>query len=316
MIVRLFGAVLSTCLWATLFLGQGGCSVFRDNVRELGRSATQGVGDELPNLKGPLRKTLRDTLLSDDFLEQTTQRITSGTLRTLQSELQKGELSKLIDELLSHALDHAGQRGSEATRQLIRDAGPELQKALSAIVLQTVATADGALRDAIQKDLTAATQLMAKSTAEALVATIVKALEGELGQQLEHTVGDLSRQLVAQAATKLRDPESREAVGEFAESAMRGAVRGTRSGINDSLPTRLQVALISSLVVCATLLLLLTVGFFILLARYRKSTKSLTLIAQKINESDAKPLKQSIRQSADANYVGPWLSSFLKRRGL
>jgi hypothetical protein len=50
--------------------------------------------------------------------------------------------------------------------------------------------------------------------------------------------------------------------------------------------------------------------------RYRQSTKSLTIIAQQINERDAGGRKQAIHQSAHANYVGPWLSNFLKARGL
>jgi hypothetical protein len=316
MIVRLLGTALSACLWAVLALVLGGCGLFTENMRGFGRAATKGVGDELPNLKGPLSATLRDTLLGNDLLEQTAQRLTSGTLHTLESELQKGELTKVVDDLVAHALERAAQRGGEATKQLIQGAGPELRQMLREIVLSTVATASGALKDSIQKDLTAATQLLARSTAEALVATMVRALEGELGQQLKQTVGGLGQQLVADAASKLREPASRQAVSEFTESAMKGAVRGTRDGINEGLPNRLQVALISGLVVCATLLLVVSLGFFLLFYRYRQSTKSLAIIAQKINETDAKSLKQQIQKSASANYLGPWLSSFLKQRGL
>lgn len=316
MTVRSPRPTVSACFCAALLVVLASCSAFKDNVRELGRAATQGVGQELPNLKGPLKQTLRDALLSDDLLDQAGQRIASGTLRNLEAELQKGTLSKAIDEMIAHALDTAGQKGTEATRQLIKTAGPELQQALREIVLSTLSTAGGALKESIQKDLTAATQLLAKSTAEALVATMVKALEGELGQELKQTAGSLSQQLIIEATSKLRDPASKQAVSEFAESALKGAVRGTRDGISESLPSRLQVALISGLVVCGTLLLLIGTGFAILLHRYRQSTKSLTIIAEKINEAEADALKQAIHKSANVNYVGPWLSTFLKQRGL
>ena len=319
MLVRSPGLTVSACFRASFLLilfGLGACSAFKDNVRELGRAATQGVGQELPNLKGPLRQTLRDALLGDELLNEAGQRIVGGTLHSLELELQKGTLSKTVDELIAHALATVGDKGTDATRQLIKTAGPELQTALREIVLSTMATAGGAFKEAIQKDLTAAMQLLAKSTAEALVATIVKSLEGELGQELKQTAGGLSQQLISEATNKLRDPASKAAVSEFAESALKGAVRGTRDGITESLPSRLQVALISGLVVAGVLLLLLSVGFAVLFHRYRQSTKSLTIIAEKINEAEATDLKQAIRQSATANYVGPWLSTFLKQRGL
>lgn len=319
MLVRPLGLTVSTCLRASFLLtliALGSCSAFKDNVRELGRAATQGVGQELPNLKGPLRQTLRDALLGDALLNEAGQRIAGGTLHSLELELQKGTLSKTVDELVAHALATVGDKGTEATRQLIRTAGPELQAALREIVLSTMATAGGAFKEAIQKDLTAAMQLLAKSTAEALVATIVKSLEGELGQELKQTAGSLSQQLISEATGKLRDPASKAAVSEFAESALKGAVRGTRDGITESLPSRLQVALISGLVVAGVLLLLLGTGFAVLFHRYRQSTKTLTIIAEKINEAEAADLKQSIRKSTTANYVGPWFSTFLKQRGL
>jgi hypothetical protein len=309
-------AALSTCLRVALVLMLGGCGAFNNNVREYGRSAARGVGQELPNLKGPLQQTLRDALLGNDILAQAAQRVTERAMHSLEAELQKGELQKLVDDLLTHALSTVAQRGNEATRQIIQNAGPELRQELRRIVLETVAAASGALKESIQKDLTAATQLLARSTAETLVATLVKALEGELGQRLKQTVGGLGQQLVADAATKLREQSSKDAVGEFAESAMKGAVRGTRSGIDEGLPNRLQVALIAGLIVCGTLLLLFSAGFFIIFHRYRQSAKSLTIIAQKINEADAQNLKKAIQQSANANYLGPWLSSFLKQRGL
>lgn len=314
--VRSLAAPLSTCLFVALLLALAGCSLFKDNVRELGRAATQGVGEELPNLKGPLKQTLREALLGDDLLGQAAQQLTSGTLHNLEAELQKGTLQKAIDDMLAHALATLGARGTAATRQLIQSAGPELQSALRQIVLATVASAGGALRESLRSDLTAATQLLARETAEALVAALVKALDGELGQKLKQTAGGLSQQLIQEATQELRAPASQQAVSEFTQSALKGAVRGTRDGLSESLPSRQQVALICGLIVCATLLMLLSGGFALVYFRYRKSTKTLTIIAEKINEAAATDLKQAIHKSATVNYVGPWLSSFLKERGL
>jgi len=49
-----------------------------------------------------------------------------------------------------------------------------------------------------------------------------------------------------------------------------------------------------------------------------KAVKGDDIVAQlaSINQHQSGALKETIRQSAHDNYVGPWFSSFLKRRGL
>jgi hypothetical protein len=39
-------------------------------------------------------------------------------------------------------------------------------------------------------------------------------------------------------------------------------------------------------------------------------------VAESINQHQSGALKETIKKSAHDNYVGPWFSSFLKRRGL
>jgi hypothetical protein len=208
------------------------------------------------------------------------------------------------------------QRGSETTRGLLRTAGPELKEALRSAVSETVAAAGGALKESIQKDLTKAAEQLARSTAEALTAALVQALDGPLGKRMEQSAGQMAQQIVGQATQALRDPNSKVAVAEFTESAMHGAVRGTRQAVSEGLPDRLQSALIAGLVVVLTLFFVALVGVFLLWNRYKLSTKSLAIIAEKINQHDATELKRAIQKSATDNYVGPWLSTFLKARGL
>jgi hypothetical protein len=94
------------------------------------------------------------------------------------------------------------------------------------------------------------------------------------------------------------------------------AVRGARQGMKEGLPDERQVALVASIVVLAALLLLAAASLSFLWWRYHQSAKSLTIMAETINLHESEELKAAIQQSAHDNYVGPWLSSFLKRRGL
>ena len=88
------------------------------------------------------------------------------------------------------------------------------------------------------------------------------------------------------------------------------------AGLGDVLPDERRVALVASIVVLAALLLLAAVGLSFIWWRYHQSAKSLTIMAENINLHESEELKAAIQQSAHDNYVGPWLSSFLKRRGL
>ena len=64
-------------------------------------------------------------VLADGLDESTArgQRIAGGTLHSLELELQKGTLSKTVDELIAHALATVGDKGTDATRQLMGRAG-------------------------------------------------------------------------------------------------------------------------------------------------------------------------------------------------
>ena len=305
-----------TCLVAALSLTSASCASWMQRIRDYGRSAAAGVGDEMPKMKEPLKKILRETLLEDDTIKQVAARASEGAFDAIGKKLADAEVQRRLDGIVSHVIGTLEQRGSEATRNLLRSAGPELREALRSAVSETVTAAGGALKESLEKDLTKASQQLARSTAEALTTALLQALDGPLGKRLEQSAGQMAQQMVGQATGALRDPNSKAAISEFTESAMRGAVRGTREAVNEGLPNRLQTALIAGIVVLGSLMAVATIGLLFLWSRYRLSTKSLAIIAEKINQHDAQELKQAIHKSATDNYVGPWLSTFLKARGL
>lgn len=267
-------------------------------------------------MKNPAKQLLRDLLLEGDMLKQATDQVTAAAVRSLVRELGEAPVQQRIDALVEHTLSLLAQRGGETTRTLLRTAGPELRTALRTAVVQMMAEAGAALRESVEKQLTPASETLARHTAEVLTEALVKALEGPLGQKLERTAGEMGQQLVREAAIALAAPTSKTAVAEFTESATRGAVRGARAGVSEELPPHFQAALIAGLIVLGSLLLLSGVGAYMLWRRYQQSTTSLAIIAEKINQQDAKDLKRAIQKSATDNHVGPWLSSFLKHRGL
>lgn len=298
-----------------LLLGVAACG-FNETVRGYGRSAAKGFAEGIPQMKDPSKQLLRDALLEGDTLKQASDQAVAAAVRSLTRELADSEVQKRIDGLVEHTLQVLSQKGSETTQALLRTAGPELREALRGAVVHTMSEAATALKDSIEKKVTPATEALARHTAEVLADSIVKALEGPLGKKLEQSAGQMGQHLVSEAAAALAAPASKAAVAEFTESATRGAVRGARAGVSEGLPQSLQTALIAGLVVLGALLLLFGGVAYSLWHRYQQSTTSLAIIAEKINQQQHRDLKQAISQSATANHVGPWLSKFLKNRGL
>jgi hypothetical protein len=94
------------------------------------------------------------------------------------------------------------------------------------------------------------------------------------------------------------------------------AGRGARQGMTEGLPDQAQVALISGMVLLGALVLAASGGLTFFWWRYQQSAKTLTIVAKSINNHQSGALKDTIKRSTHDNYVGPWFSSFLKRRGL
>jgi len=85
----------------------------------------------------------------------------------------------------------------------------------------------------------------------------------------------------------------------------------------EGLPDQTQAALISAVVLRGALVLGSGAALMYFWWRYQQSAKTLTIVAESINQHQSGALKETIKKrSAHDNYIGPWFSSFPKRRGL
>lgn len=130
-----------TCFVAALSFFSASCASWMQRVRDFGRSAASGVGDELPKMKEPLKKILRETLLEDDTIKQVAARASEGAFDAVGRKLADAEVQRRLDGIVSHVIGTLEQRGSDATRNLLRSAGPELREALRSAVAETVTAA-------------------------------------------------------------------------------------------------------------------------------------------------------------------------------
>jgi hypothetical protein len=319
---------------AVLAASLGGC-VTPDYIRGLGHHAASGamggVGDSMPALEESLRQALRGTLVEDDTLRQAARDMTESAVKTLETGLASPEMRAQIDDLVARAMESLARNGDEAVRQVVRRAEPELTMALRRAIaaaeselrlaLHRVAT-DGIdkmttrLRERIESEVTPATERLARRTGEQLIVSLVAGLEGPLQQRLLEAGQGMSTSLIKGVALGLNEPANQASFGSLTQVMSLEAVRGARQGMKEGLPDERQVTLIASIVVLVALLILATGSMSLLWWRYHQSAKSLTIMAENINQLEATDLKAAIQQSARDNYVGPWLSTFLKRRGL
>ena len=311
-------AHFSRASWGVLLLivATMSCGTWNSTVRGFGKNAAEGFADGIPAMKEPTKKVLRDMLLEGDTLKLATDQAMTTAVRSLTRELADSEVQKRVDGLVEHTLQVLAERGGETTQTLLRSASPELRAALRTAVVNTMNEAAQALEEAMEKKLQPATERLARHTADVLAESLIKAIDGPLGKKLDESIGLMGQHLIGHATLALGDPASKQAIAEFTESATRGAVRGAKAGVSEGLPPHLQTALIAGLVVVSILMLLFAIGGYSLWHRYQQSTTTLAIIAEKINQQEQTELKQAISKSAEANHVGPWLSRFLKSRGL
>jgi len=297
----------------------GGC-ISQSYVRGLGHQAAQGalegVADGMPAIHGPLRQALRGALVEDDTLRRAARDVTEAAVHSLEAGLASPEIRKQIDAVVVQAMESLAREGNEAVRQLLKAAEPDLKEALRKTVTESVASATSKLREGLERDVTPATERLAQHTAEQLITSLVAGLEGPLQQRLLTAGREMSKALIKGLAQGLDDPVNQSSFGSLTQLMMLQAVRGAKQGVQEGLPDERRVVLIASIVVLTALLFLSATGLSFVWWRYHQSAKSLTIMAENINQHEADALKTAIQKSAQENYVGPWLSSFLKRRGL
>lgn len=344
--VRRFWPLALACLVAAAL---GGC-VSPEFMRGLGqhaaRGAMGGVSESMPAIEEPLRQALRRALVEDDTLRRAARDMTDAAVKSLEAGLASPEMRRQIDDLVAQALESVRKNGDdtirrlvesaepelrEATRRLIQTVEPELRESMRRLLLaiepelkaalnraatENIEHASAKLRDRIERDLTPATERLAKKTGDQLIASLVEGLEGPLQQRLVAAGQDMSKSLIKGVALGFNEPSNQDSFGALSQVMSLQAVRGARQGMKEGLPDEKQVALVASIVVLVALLILAAGMLSFLWWRYHQSAKSLAIMAETLNREEADELKAMIHESARENYVGPWLSTFLKRRGL
>lgn len=303
---------------ALLALTLTGCVTTRDYVdrtsREAARSAVQGAAEELPSLTEPLRETMlqtvRETLQAvEETLPEISRRVTEATLDSVRAGLRDTKTQALVDELVARTIARLEREGTGATRQLIRAVEPVIGEAVGRVV----SAATLALQRDLEQELAPRARALAQAGADVLVSTLAAGLDVQL-EHLRQTARDIGRELISEAAISMRD--HKELVGEVSRVAMQQAVLGAREAVWESLPERVPRGVLLTMAALAALLVacggVLTVYWW----RYRQSARSLTIIARQINDVDDIELKRAIQTRAQESRIEPWLSRFLRARGL
>jgi len=301
-----------------LALALAGC-VSQDFIHGAGQSAAagamQGVREGIPGLQEPLRQTLRGSL-EDPALARAARDMTDSAMQALQARLGSPEMREQVDRLVTQAMESLQRSGDDTVQALVKGAGGQLEAELRKVATSSILAATTTLRDSIEHDVNPATQRLARQMGEQLVASLVAGLEGPMQARLQLVGRNMSLALIKGAAEGADDPVNQAGFGGLTHQVMLQAMRGARQGMSEGLPNRTQVALISALVVLGAMVLGSGGGLVWFWWRYQQSAKTLTIVAESINQHKSDALKDTIQKSAHANYVGPWFSSFLKRRGL
>jgi hypothetical protein len=297
----------------------GGC-VSPDYLRGTGQSAAtgamQGVRDGLPGLEAPLRQTLRGALVDDPTLRDAARDMTRSAVEVLEARLGSPEMRAQVDALVAQAMASLGRDGDEKVRALVETAGGALEAELRRVATAGILAATTTLRDSLERDVTPAAQRLAQRMGDQLIVSLVAGLEGPLQQAMLRAGRNMSQALIRGAAEGADDPINQAGFGGLTNHVMLQAVRGAKQGMREGLPDQGQVALISGLVLLGALVLVSGGGLAVVWWRYQQSAKTLTIVAESINDHRSGALKEAIRKSTHDNYVGPWFSTFLKRRGL
>jgi len=297
----------------------GGCvsqDYYRITAQSAASGAMQGVRDGIPGIQEPLRQTLRGALVDDPVLKEAARDMTRSAVDVLEARLGSPAMRGQVDALVAQAMESLRRDSDEMVRRLIEAAGGTLEAELRRVATASILAATTTLRDSLERDVTPAAQRLASRMGEELVISVVKGLEGPLQKTMLQAGRNMSQALIKGAAEGADDPINQAGFGGLTSHVMLQAVRGARQGMTEGLPDQAQVALISGMVLLGALVLATSVGLGFFWWRYQQSTKTLTIVAKSINNHQSGALKDTIRKSTHDNYVGPWFSSFLKRRGL
>jgi hypothetical protein len=250
------------------------------------------------------------------MLKDAARDMTRSAMEVLEARLGSPEMRRQVDALVAQAMASLQRDSDKAVRELVQAAGGTLEAELRRVATASILAATTTLRDALERDVTPAAQRLASRMGEELVISVVKGLEGPLQKTMLQAGRNMSQALIKGAAEGAEDPINQAGFGGLTNHVMLQAVRGARQGMTEGLPDQAQIALISGMVLLGALVLATSGGLGFFWWRYQQSAKTLTIVAKSINNHQSGALKDTIKKSTHDNYVGPWFSSFLKRRGL
>ena len=323
--MRTLRAVISIALLAA-------CAGAEQYAYEGGKGGVRGVAEAIRTVDDPLLQKLRDTLTEDMHLREAIAEAAQAAARGVGRGLSEAQLDALVVSIVTASLDAAARRVDQSLAPALAANADRLRVGLRRALRQILKDTRYSLRSAVHDDLRPAlkqvsaeiTAVMVDTIAAALAGSLTESLQRGITQHLTPAVGELSRTAAREAVIGVMEglrtvedsQELARGIGVLARIVSRESAVGFREGIGpDAASWNMSLAVAATL---AGIVFLLIVLFFVsLIRRYRASTRTLTVLAERINEeADPKALKRRIQEAAVKEGVETWLNDFLRRREL
>jgi hypothetical protein len=309
-------------LTLALTLAGGGCSLFSTS-RTVGKGSLIGLVDGIGALDPESKRKAFEGLAGSVDLKRAAHDLAQSAVTGVADGLNQSELERHVDQLVRALMLALRQSGDETLTGLLEAAGPQLDKTLHAALNRTMADVRGLLTEVATRDVELATRNVVRTAVQTFATTLESASAGAAGK-IAPPAGEIARTVTREAVRGFEEGLDAARLHEVASEAGRGLAEGIDKaiGLHGSLRSGVETGVIAASAVLGGLLLLSVFGLWHLWKHYRSSTKSLSIVAQKINEVSSehpeagRKLKDAIHESAKKNNAHDWLSNFLKHRGL
>ena len=310
---RVLGTSTPGCIAASLLLVLVSCSSSKtqETIREGAKNTVLGISEGLSEIESPALEKLEEGLLSSDSIKLAAAQFAEGTAMGLRAAMEDWSASESVESSLVPAIESLEKHGGDAIARLLERLGGQLSEMLDHGVRSFILASGSALRESAERDLADALALLAKEASKGAALGLAEGLSesGLLDGPDVEAASEFARTVASESVNGALDafnnafPEFKEQLGKVDEEVGRAA-----EGI--------QTGFIVGAVLLAALFVLAVIFLVHYIRQSRKSTKTLAIVAQKINESRSEDLKEHIHTSAVRNGVQDWLSDFLKQRGL
>ncbi|HYV45107.1 MAG TPA: hypothetical protein VFA20_09620 [Myxococcaceae bacterium] len=299
----------------TFALGLQGC-LPAAGVRDASREAVHGAAEGIATLPPERVEAMRKAILGDPDVAALAREVARGAVEGGASALTDEKLARLTEALVEAQLSAFKKSLAPA----LADLEPRFQDELRRTVITATTAALGVLRREGDRDLERWTAVLVRTSAETLLATLRQSnliRLDDAAAAANRLAAEVGRGAVAGAASELRGAVPPEQLRAYFREGGAGLVEGLHEGLG-SLPTRLESTLIGVTVVLAAILIGLAIAAVVVRRELQLSRKALAVVATQVNAAGegGAELKRSIYQSAEKNHIQPWLSTFLKDRGL